>query len=259
MNNDLGGYGMRDADSVLEGKNVVLEALRRDVPIEKLFLREGTLDAPMETILREAKKRSVLVEYVKKQRLDQISVSGKHQGVLAYCAEVSFSSVDDILKRAEDSGTAPFLILLDGITDPHNMGAIIRTANACGASGVVIKKHGAAGITGVVAKASAGAIFHTPVARVTNLSRTMEDLKKRGLWFVCSDMGGKDPLYKTKLTGPIGIIIGDEGKGVSELVKKHCDFSVSIPMKGEIESLNASVAAGVLCYEVLRQRMLSGD
>ncbi len=246
---------MRDENSIIEGKNAVLEALRRGVAVEKLFVREGRPDAATETIIREAKRRGLPIDFVPKARIDQMSVTGKHQGIVAYTGVVAFAEVEDILARAVDRGEPPFVILLDGLTDPHNLGAIIRTANACGAHGVITKKHGSVGLTGVVAKASAGAVFHTPVARVTNLSRTMEDLKKEGLWFVCADMEEATPLYELSLTGPMGIVIGDQGKGVSDLVRKHCDFVASIPMKGEIESLNASVAAGVLSYEVLRQRM----
>ena len=245
---------MRDAESIIYGKNAVIEALRRNTPIEKLFVREGRGDAAMDTLLREAKKRSLRVEFVSGTRLGQLVQTDKHQGVVAYIGAVDFVGVEDLLDAARERGETPFLILLDGVTDPHNMGAIIRTANACGAHGVIVKKHGTVGLTDTVAKASAGAVFHTPVARVTNLSRTMEELKKEGLWFVCADMDGAQPLYGANLTGAIGLVIGDEGKGVSELVKKHCDFVVSIPMCGKIESLNASVACGVLGYEILRQR-----
>ena len=250
---------MRDTESVLEGKNAVLEALRRDVPIERLFVREGAPDASLETIIREAKRRGISAEFVTKTRLNQLSESGRHQGVLAYSGGIGFQSVESMLLAAQEKGEAPFLILLDGLTDPHNMGAIIRSANACGAHGVITKKHGSVGLTGIVAKASAGAVFHTPVARVTNLSRTVEELKKMGMWFVCADMDAKEPYFKADLNGPVGLVIGDEGRGVSELVKKHCDFSVSIPMMGKIESLNASVAAGVLAYEILRQRMTADE
>ncbi|MBR1629304.1 MAG: 23S rRNA (guanosine(2251)-2'-O)-methyltransferase RlmB [Lachnospiraceae bacterium] len=246
---------MRDAESVLEGKNAVVEALRRGMAVERLFVREGKPDAAIDTVIREAKRREVRIEFVSKTRLDQLSETGKHQGVLAYTSEVGFVAVEDILEIAEEKQEAPFLILLDGVTDPHNLGAIIRTANACGAHGVITKKHGSVGLTGTVAKASAGAVFHTPVARVTNLSRTIEDLKKRGLWFVCADMDAAEPMHRLNLTGPIGLVIGDEGKGVSELVKKHCDLVAAIPMRGEMESLNASVAAGVLAYEIVRQRL----
>ena len=247
---------MRDIGSVLEGRNVVLEALRRGTPTDRLFVLEGKPDGGLETVIREAKRRNIAVEFVPRRRLDQLSETGRHQGVIAYAAAQSYATVDEILQRAADRREEPFVILLDGITDPHNLGAIIRTANVCGAHGVITKKHQAAGLTATVAKASAGAIVHTPVAKVTNLARTIEELKERGLWFICADAGG-DTMYGLSLTGPVGLVIGDEGKGVSELVKKHCDLCAAIPMCGEIASLNASVAAGVLSYEIVRQRMMA--
>ena len=244
---------MRESESVLEGRNVVLEALRQNKPMDRLFVKEGKADAPLQTVIREAKKRNVAIEFVKKSRLDQLSETGKHQGVIAYTAAASYANVEEILQRAEERGEPPFLFLLDGITDPHNLGAIIRTANLCGAHGVIIRKHGAVGLTSTVAKASAGALSYTPVAKVTNLSQTMEKLQKEGMWFVCADAGGEE-MYTVNMTGSIGLVIGDEGKGVSELVRKHCDMTASIPMFGDIDSLNASVAAGVLAYEIVRQR-----
>ena len=236
------------------GRNAVLEAFRSGKTIDKLFVLDGCQDGPVRTIVREAKKYDTIINYVAKERLDQMSETGKHQGVIAYAAAYEYAEVEDMLKLAEEKGEPPFLFLLDGIEDPHNLGAIIRTANLAGAHGVIIPKRRAVGLTATVAKTSAGALNYTPVAKVTNLTATMEDLKKRGLWFVCADMGG-DVMYKMNLTGPIGLVIGNEGEGVSKLVKEHCDMVASIPMKGDIDSLNASVAAGVLAYEIVRQRL----
>lgn len=239
---------------LIEGRNAVLEAFRAGKTIDKLFILDGCKDGPVQSILREAKKGDTIINFVDKERLDHMSETGKHQGVIAQAAAYEYAEVEDILKIAADKGEPPFLILLDGIEDPHNLGAMIRTANLVGAHGVIIPKNRAVGLTATVAKTSAGALNYTPVAKVTNLTRTMEDLKKQGIWFVCADMGG-DVMYKTNLTGPIGLVIGNEGAGVSRLVKEHCDYTAAIPMKGDIDSLNASVAMGVLAYEILRQRM----
>ena len=208
----------------------------------------------MQAIVKEAKKGDTIINFVKKERLDQISGSGKHQGVVAYAAAYEYAEVEDILNAAKEKGEDPFLFILDGIEDPHNLGAIIRTANLAGAHGVIIPKRRAAGLTATVAKTSAGALNYTPVAKVTNLTATMEELKKQGIWFVCAAMDG-EVMYKQNLTGPIGLVIGNEGEGVSRLVRETCDFAAGIPMKGNIDSLNASVAAGVLAYEIVRQRM----
>lgn len=239
----------------IEGRNAVLEAFRSGKTIDKLFLLDGCVDGPIKTIHREAKKHDTIISYVTKERLDQISETGKHQGVIAYAAAYAYATVDDMLQKAKDAGEDPFLIFLDNVEDPHNLGAIIRTANLAGAHGVVIPKRRAVGLTATVAKASAGAINYTPVAKVTNLSQTIEALKEQGMWFVCADMDGQ-PMYDLNLTGSIGVVMGNEGSGVSELVKKHCDFVASIPMKGDIDSLNVSVATGVLTYEIVRQRLL---
>jgi 23S rRNA (guanosine2251-2'-O)-methyltransferase len=239
---------------VIEGRNAVLEAFRSGKPIDKVFVLDGCQDGPVRTIIREAKKHDTILNFVGKERLSQISETGKHQGVIAYAAAYEYAEIEDMFKLAETKGEDPFLILLDNIEDPHNLGAIIRTANLAGAHGVIIPKRRAVGLTATVAKTSAGALNYTPVAKVTNLTKTMEELKDRGIWFVCADMDG-DPMYKLNLTGPIGMIIGNEGEGVGRLVKEKCDYIASIPMKGEIESLNASVAAGVLAYEIVRQRM----
>ena len=238
----------------IEGRNAVIEAYRSGKPIDKLFILDGCQDGPMMTIKREAKKHDTLVKYVTKERLDQLSETGKHQGVIAYAAAYEYAEVDDILETAKKKGEPPFIFLLDNIEDPHNLGAIIRTANLAGAHGVIIPKRHAAGLTSTVAKTSAGALNYTPVAKVSNLGQTIEELKKEGMWFVCADMGG-DLMYNLNLTGPMGVVIGNEGEGVSRLVKEKCDFVAAIPMKGDIDSLNASVAAGILAYEVVRQRM----
>ncbi len=238
----------------IEGRNAVLEAFRSGKTIDKLYVLDGCMDGPVRTILREAKGKDVIVNYVAKERLDQLSETGKHQGVIAMGAAFAYSTVEAMLEDAKAKGEDPLLILLDGVEDPHNLGAIIRTAHQAGAHGVIIPKRRAVGLTAVVAKASAGALHYTPVAKVTNLSQTMEQLKKEGLWFVCADMDGQ-LMYKQNLTGPLGIVMGSEGSGVSDLVKKHCDFVAAIPMMGQIDSLNVSVATGVLTYEVVRQRM----
>ncbi len=245
---------MRYEELTIEGRNAVMEAFRSGKTIDRLLVLDGSKEGAMLTVLKEAKKHNTVVSYVKKERLDQISTTGKHQGVIAYAAAYEYAEVEDILAIAREKGEAPFLVLLDGIEDPHNLGAIIRTANLAGAHGVIIPKRRAVGLTATVAKTSAGALNYTPVAKVTNLVQTMEDLKKEGLWFVCADMDG-EVMYRQNLTGPIGLVIGNEGEGVSRLVKEKCDFVTSIPMKGDIDSLNASVAAGVLMYEIVRQRM----
>ena len=247
---------------VIEGRNAVIEAFRSGKPIDKLgypvyeqlqiidklFVLDGCQDGPVRTIVREAKKHDTIINFVGKERLDQISETKKHQGVIAYAAAYEYSEVEDMLELARERGEDPFLILLDNIEDPHNLGAIIRTANLAGAHGVIIPKRRAVGLTATVAKTSAGALNYTPVAKVTNLAKTMEELKEKGLWFVCA-------MYRLNLTGPIGMVIGNEGDGVSRLVREKCDFVASIPMKGDIDSLNASVAAGVLAYEIVRQRL----
>lgn len=237
----------------IEGRNAVLEAFRSGKCVDKLFILDGCQDGPVRTIAREARKTDTIINYVSKERLDQLSETRAHQGVIAQVAAYEYATVEDILAKAEEKGEPPFIFLLDNVEDPHNLGAIIRTANLAGAHGVIIPKRRAVGLTSTVAKTSAGAINYTPVAKVTNLVRTIEELKEKGIWFVCADMGG-DTMYQLKLTGPIGLVIGNEGEGVSRLVREACDFTASIPMKGDIDSLNASVAAGVLAYEIVRQR-----
>ena len=238
----------------IEGRNPVIEAYRSGKTIDKLFVLDGCQDGPVKTITREARKQHTIISYVSKERLDQLSETHHHQGVIAIAAAYDYASVDDILAKAREKGEAPFIFLLDGIEDPHNLGAIIRTANLAGAHGVIIPKHRAVGLTATVARTSAGALNFTPVAKVTNLGAAMDEFKKKGLWFVCADMKG-EVMYRQNLTGPIGLVIGNEGEGVSRLVREKCDFTASIPMKGDIDSLNASVAAGVLAYEIVRQRM----
>lgn len=245
---------MRYEEMTIEGRNAVMEAFRSGKTIDRVYVLKGCQDGPINSILREARKHDTLVNFVAKERLDQMSETGKHQGVIASAAAYAYAEVEDMLKLAEEKGEPPFLFLLDDIEDPHNLGAIIRTANLAGAHGVIIPKRRAVGLTATVARTSAGALNYTPVAKVTNLSATIEELKEKGLWFVCADMGGTT-MYDLNLTGPIGLVIGNEGDGVSRLVKEKCDFVASIPMNGEIDSLNASVAAGVLAYEIVRQRL----
>ena len=240
-------------ENKIEGRNAVLEALRAGKPIDKLYVLDGCTDGPVRTIIREAKKGDTIINYVKKERLDQLSETGHHQGVIAMAASYEYATVEDILEKAREKGEAPFIFVLDNIEDPHNLGAMIRTANLAGAHGVIIPKRRAVGLTPTVARTSAGAINYTPVAKVTNLKQTMEQLKKEGMWFVCADMDGT-PYYQMDLKGPMGLVIGNEGEGVSRLIKETCDFVASIPMKGDIDSLNASVAAGVLAFEIARQR-----
>ncbi|MCR5251105.1 MAG: 23S rRNA (guanosine(2251)-2'-O)-methyltransferase RlmB [Lachnospiraceae bacterium] len=244
---------MEIKESQIEGRNAVLEAFRSGKSVDKLFILDGCQDGPVLTIKREARKQECLIKYVTKERLDQISETGKHQGVIAFAAAYEYTPLEEIMKDAAESGRAPFLFFLDGIEDPHNLGAIIRTAYQAGAHGVVIPKNRAVGLTPTVARTSAGALNFLPVAKVTNLVQTIEALKKEGMWFACADMDG-EVMYRADLTGSIGLVIGSEGEGVSRLVKEKCDYKVSIPMLGKLDSLNASVAAGVLAYEIVRQR-----
>lgn len=246
---------MRYEEFTIEGRNAVLEAFRSGKTIDKLFVLDGCHDGPVSSITREARKSDTIINYVSKERLDNMSKTGKHQGVIAYAAAYEYAEVEDILKEAEKKNEPPFIFILDNIEDPHNLGAIIRTANLAGAHGVIIPKRRAAGLTATVARTSAGALNYTPVAKVTNIANTIEELKKEGMWFVCADMGG-EVMYNLNLKGSIGLVIGNEGEGVSRLVKEKCDYIASIPMKGNIDSLNASVAAGVLAYEIVRQRMV---
>lgn len=244
-------------ESIIEGRNVVIEAFRSGQSVDRLYILDGCQDGPIMTIKREARKHDVVIKYVSKERLDQISETGRHQSVIATIAAYEYSEVEDMLALAKEKNEPPFLFLLDNIEDPHNLGAIIRTANLAGAHGVIIPKNRAVGLTATVARTSAGALNYTKVARVTNMAQTIEELKQQGLWFVCADMGG-ETMYDLNLTGPIGLVIGNEGSGVGRLVKEKCDMTASIPMHGDIDSLNASVAAGVLAYEIVRQRTCAG-
>ncbi len=244
---------MRDNESIIEGRNAVIEAFRSGREIDRLFIKDGLTDGQIQTIKREAKKKELRIDFVSKERLDQISQTGNHQGVIAYIAAYEYSELEDIFAIAEKKGEDPFIFILDNIEDPHNLGAIIRTANMSGAHGVIIPKNRAVGLTSTVAKVSAGALNYTPVVRVTNISRTIEELKERGVWVACADMDGTI-MYDLNLTGSIALVIGAEGSGVSRLVKEKCDYIASIPVKGDIDSLNASVAAGVMAYEIVRQR-----
>ncbi len=241
-------------ESMIEGRNAVIEAFRSGKCVDKVYVLDQCQDGPILTIKREAKKAGSLIKYVDKQLLDNMSETGKHQGVIAITAAYDYAEVNDILQIAKDRNEDPFIVLLDNIEDPHNLGAIIRSAHQAGAHGVIIPKNRAVGLTATVARTSAGALNYIPVAKVTNLSKTIEELKKEGLWFVCADMDG-ETMYNLNLKGPIGVVIGSEGDGVSRLVKEKCDFIATIPMKGQIDSLNASVAAGILCFEIVRQRM----
>jgi len=249
MDNDY-----KQDELVVEGRNAVAESFKAGKTVDKLFILEGCKDGPLNSIIRQAKKKGTVINFVPREKLDQISKTGKHQGVIAILAAFDYAELDDVLAKAKEKGEDPFIFILDNIEDPHNLGAIIRTANLCGAHGVVIPKRRATGLTATVAKASAGAIYHTPVVKVTNISATIEELKNKGLWFVCADMDGES-MYKLDMKGPIALVIGNEGSGVSRLVKEKCDFIASIPIKGDIDSLNASVACSVLAFEIVRQRM----
>ena len=241
-------------ENAIEGRNPVIEAIRAGKEIDRLYVLDGCKDGAILTIKREAAKKDIAIKYADKDRLDHMSSTGHHQGVIAITAAYEYSEVSDMLKNAEEKGEDPFVIILDGIEDPYNLGAIIRTADQAGAHGVIIRADRAAHLTASVARASAGALNYIPVAKVTNIARTIEELKEKGLWFVCAAMDG-DLMYDLNLTGPIGLVIGNEGSGVTRLVREKCDMTASIPMKGQIDSLNASVACGILSYEIVRRRM----
>ena len=240
---------------VIEGRNAVLEAFRSGRTIDKIYVLDGCQDGPVRTIVREAKKHGSLINFVTKERLSQLSETGKHQGVIAHAAAYEYSTIDDMLKLAEERGEAPFLILLDNIEDPHNLGAIIRTANLAGAHGVIIPKRRAVSVNSTVNKASAGAVEHMKIARVTKISDAIEELKQAGLWVCGTAVDTNKYYYNQDLTGPLAIVIGNEGKGIGEKVKKNCDFLVKIPMKGKVQSLNASVSTGIVVYEAVKQRI----
>lgn len=240
-------------ENQLEGRNAILEALRNGRDMEKLMVIKGSAEGTIKRIIAQASKKGVVIQEVSRQKLDELSQTKNHQGVIAIVSAHNYATIEDILDNAQSKGEPPFIVILDGITDPHNLGAIIRSAECAGAHGVIVPKHRSVGLNATVGKTSAGAIEYMPVARVTNIVKTMEQLKKQGLWFACADMKGLD-YFDTDMKGAIGIVIGSEGDGVSRLVKENCDFTVAIPMYGKIASLNASVAAGLLLYEVVRQR-----
>ncbi|MDE6881069.1 MAG: 23S rRNA (guanosine(2251)-2'-O)-methyltransferase RlmB [Oscillospiraceae bacterium] len=242
------------AEGLLEGRNVIAEALRAGVPIDKLYIAKGETDRTLGRIAAQARRAGVVVVEADRRKLDAMSATRSHQGVIAISAAQAYASVADILRSAEERGEAPLLVVCDEISDPHNLGAIIRTAECAGAHGVVIPKRRSAGLTAVVAKTSAGAVSYLPVARVANLPTLLKDLKKQGIWIFGTAAEGTVPLYEADLRIPAAIVIGSEGDGMGRLARESCDFLVSIPLKGRINSLNASAAAAVLLYEALRQR-----
>ena len=242
----------KNHNDVIFGRNPVMEAVKSGRAIESIVVARGSRSGAISAILAKARERGIVIKEVDPKKLDYMTGMAAHQGIAATASVKEYSTVEDILNTAKDRGEAPFIIILDEIEDPHNLGAIIRSANLAGAHGVIIPKHRAATVNATVEKASAGAVYHTLLAKVTNIAQTIDYLKEKGLWFACADMDGI-PMYDANLTGAIGIVIGNEGKGVSRIVKEKCDFTVSIPMKGDIDSLNASVAAGILAWEVVRQ------
>lgn len=244
----------RRTEDRIEGRNAVIEALRAGRAIDKIYIAKGEVDQTLGHIASKARAQGVVVVETDRRKLDQMSQTKAHQGVVAVCAVKEYCTVQDILDIATERGEPPFVIICDEISDPHNLGAIIRSAECVGAHGVVIPKRRSAGLTAVVDKAAAGAAEHMAIARVPNLTAAMEELKKAGLWIYGTAAEGSSPLWKTDLTGPIALVIGSEGDGMSRLVREHCDFTISIPLKGQISSLNASAAAAVLMYEILRQR-----
>lgn len=240
---------------IIEGRNAVSEALKAERSIDKLFILESaSQDGPLKAIVAKARQAGIVVNFESKEKMDQRSVANKHQGVIAYVAAYDYVELDVILEKAKEKQEDPFILILDGVEDPHNLGAILRTANIAGVHGVVIPKRRACGLTETVVKTSAGAIEYTPICKVTNIVKTIEELQDKGLWIVGADMNGQS-MYQVDMKGKIALVIGGEGSGLSELVRKKCDFIAQIPMKGEITSLNASVATGVLIYEALRQRL----
>ena len=243
------------ADGIIEGRNAVTEALRAGTNIDKIFIMKGEVDAALGHIASAARQKGIVVADADKNKLDKMSRTHAHQGVIAVAAVREYVSVEDILQIARDKGEQPLIVVCDELSDPHNLGAVIRTAECAGAHGVVIPKRRSAGLTAVVAKTSAGAVSHVPVARVANLPSLLKDLKKQGLWIFGTAADGTTSLYDADLKGPAVIVIGSEGDGMSRLVSETCDFLVSIPMKGRISSLNASAAAAILLYEAVRQRL----
>lgn len=235
------------------GRNPVMEAIRSGRSIDKILIKKGKYEGSVIPIIKKAKSAGIIIQEVDRGKLDVVAEGENHQGIIAYVSAYEYVTVGDILDRAAEKNEAPFVIICDRITDPHNLGAIIRTANCVGAHGVIIPKRNSVGLNSIVAKTSAGAVEYTPVAKVTNISKTIDELKEKGLWIAGADMDGEE-MYKVDLKGALGLVIGSEGEGISRLVREKCDFIASIPMGGDINSLNASVAAGVLMYEALRQR-----
>ena len=240
-------------ENILFGRNSVLEVLKSGSDIEKILVQKGQMEGSIKKIMGDAKQRGIVVQEVEKTKLDEMCNMEKHQGVVAYVSAHKYVEIDEILNDAKSKGEDPFILILENIQDPHNLGAIIRSAHNAGVHGIIISKRRAVGLTSTVSKASAGAIEYTKVAKVSNIAQTIEELKAKGIWVACADMDG-EIIYTDNLRGPIGIVIGSEGEGVSKLVKSKCDFVVRIPMYGKVTSLNASVAASILAYEVVRQR-----
>ncbi|MGL4343617.1 MAG: 23S rRNA (guanosine(2251)-2'-O)-methyltransferase RlmB [Cellulosilyticaceae bacterium] len=240
-------------ESLVFGRNAVIEVLKSGRDIDKIIIQKGQTEGSIKKIIGDAKAKGVVLVEAEKAKLDELTANDKHQGVVAYVSAHKYSDIDEILNDAKSKGEDPFILILDNIQDPHNLGAIIRTAHTAGVHGIIIAKRRAVGLTATVAKASAGAIEYMKVAKVTNIAQTIEDLKQKGIWVACADMDG-EIIYKDNLRGAIGIVIGSEGEGISQLVRNKCDFAVSIPMYGKVTSLNASVAASILVYEVVRQR-----
>lgn len=240
-------------ENIVAGRNPVIELLKSDRTIDKLFVAKGSMEGSISVIMSMAREKGIVISEVDRKKLDSLTGGSAHQGVAAQVTPYNYYTVEDMLKEAEDKGEPPFLIILDEVEDPHNLGSIIRTANVCGAHGVIIPKRRSATMTPIVAKASAGAVEYTKVAKVTNITQTIKELKERGLWIIGTDMDG-EYCYKANLKGPVAVVIGNEGKGIGRLVKENCDTVVRIPVLGQINSLNASVAAGIIMYEIIRQR-----
>lgn len=252
---DKASFERKDEDeNIVEGRNPVIETLKSGRTVEKLFVAKGATEGSIKMIISLAKEKGIVVNEVDRIRLDNMSTTGSHQGVIALVTPYVYHEIDDMLRDAKEKGEDPFIIVLDELEDPHNLGSIIRSVNVLGAHGVIIPKRRSVGVTATVLKSAAGATEHTKIAKVTNLNVTIKELKEKGLWIIGADMGG-EPCYKSNLTGPIALVIGSEGNGISKLVKENCDSVVSIPVIGEISSFNASVAAGIAMYEVVRQRI----
>lgn len=240
-------------ENIIEGRNPVLEVLKGERTVEKIYVAKGAVEGSINKIISIAKDRGIVISEVDRKNLDDMSTSGSHQGVIAITSPYKYASIEEMLELAETKGEDPFIIILDEIEDPHNLGSIVRSANSFGAHGVIIPKRRSAYVTATVSKSSAGAVEHTKIAKVTNLNSTIKELKDKGFWIMGADMDG-EVSWKSNLTGPIGLVIGSEGKGISRLVRENCDTIISIPIVGEVNSLNASVAGGILMYEIVRQR-----